>query len=487
MVIGFSEPQDFAGDDLLLLEALAGQGATALRRSQLYQAEQDARRRAEQAQLRLAFLAEASATLASSLDYEQTLQRVAALDVPRLADWCGVHLVDERGAVRSLALAHTEDDKVDYLSQLFSRYPVDPAAAAGPGAVIRNGRTEVYPEVTDGMLVALARDAEHLRLLRHIGVGSGVSIPLRARHRVCGALSLGNQQGRPLEPADVSLAEELAVRAGVAVDNALLFADRSHTARSLQASLLPPSLPTVPGLDLGAGYLAAVEGMEVGGDFYDVVHTGSGWLLVVGDVRGKGIDAAAVTGLARHTIRSAALSGAGPSGILSHLNRVLLQAEADRAITAAPSDDRPWDWAEPRFCTVAVVAVESGAGGVTATVCSGGHPFPLVGRAGGGVEPAGRAGALLGVLADPELHEETVSLGPGDVLVCFTDGIVERHEDGRFFEEAGVAAVPDLAGTVGAQVLATKIEEAARAFAAGEPHDDMAVVVLRVPSADGGD
>ena len=487
MVIGFSQPRDFTADDLLLLEALAGQGATALRRSQLYEAEQAARRRAEQAQLRLAYLAEASATLAASLDYEQTLHRVAALAVPRLADWCGVHLVDGRGAVRSLALAHVDSDKVEYLEQLFARFPVDPAAAAGPGAVIRTGRAEVYPEVTDEMLVTLARSADHLELLRQIGVGSGVSIPLRARDQVCGALSLGNEQGRPLEPDDVSLAEELAVRAGVAIDNALLFAERSHTARSLQASLLPPSLPTIPDLELGSGYLAAGEGTEVGGDFYDVVRTGSGWLLVVGDVRGKGIEAAAVTGLARHTIRSAAMSGAGPSEILAHLNRVLLQAEDDRAVTAAPPGEGRWDWSEPRFCTAALVAVEPEGDGFTATVCSAGHPFPLVGRAGGGVEPVGRAGTLLGVLSDPDLHESTVALGPGDVLVCFTDGIVERHQAGRFFEEAGIAAVLAQPGAAGAQVLATRIEGAARAFVSEEPHDDMAVLVLRVPPAGGGD
>ncbi len=256
-----------------------------------------------------------------------------------------------------------------------------------------------------------------------------------------------------------------------------------EVARSLQASLLPPSLPTLPGLERGARYAPAGEGVEVGGDFYDAFALDGGrWLLVVGDVRGKGVDAAAVTGLARHTIRSIALFEPRPSAILAHLNRVLLSAEADRSAALHSHQDPPWELTEPRFCTVAVVVVEPGPDGADVVVCSGGHPLPLLGRADGGVEAVGRPGTLLGASTDIELHDVAAHIGRGDALVCFTDGIVERHSGRDFFDERSVAAVLTSAAGSDAATLAARIEHEARESFADGPHDDMAVLVLRVPA-----
>ena len=453
MVVGFPERRSFSDADLRILSALAAQAATALRRAALYEdareaaeAEREARLAAERAQERLAFLAEASSTLASSfLDLETTLAQVVDLAVQRLADGCAIQLVDDRGTSRPVAVSHIDSTKVEHLRRM---------ADGGDPAV-------------DGME----------------GSTSAV-IALRSQSRAVGALTLVAEAGRQLEEADLQLAEQLAVRAATAIENARLFADRSRVARSLQASLLPPSLPAIPGLELGARYAPAGEGVEVGGDFYDAFAVdGDRWVLVVGDVRGKGIDAAAVTGLARHTIRSIAMHEARPSTILSHLNRVLLAAEADRLAALHSSEETPWELTEPRFCTVAVAVVEPKAGGASVVVCSGGHPLPLVARARGAVEAVGRSGSLLGASATIELHDVDVDLGPGDTLVCFTDGIVERHQGRQFFDETGVARVLRDAAGADAATVAARVEQEARNLFTDSPHDDMAVLVARVRPA----
>jgi serine phosphatase RsbU (regulator of sigma subunit) len=336
--------------------------------------------------------------------------------------------------------------------------------------------------MSDDVLRRLAIDEGHLQQLRAAAFECMAVLPLRSQSRAVGALTLVTGAGRRLDDADLQLAEQLAVRAAIAIDNARLFADRTRVARSLQASLLPPSLPAIPGLELGARYAPAGEGVEVGGDFYDAfAMEGGRWLLVVGDVRGKGVDAAAVTGLARHTIRSIAMYEARPSAILAHLNRVLLAAEADRVAAVRSCEDPPWELTEPRFCTVALAIVEPGPQGADIVVCSGGHPLPLVARTDGRVEAAGRAGSLLGASPVIELHDVDLRLGPGESLVCFTDGIIERHQGRTFFDEAGIAAVlADVADT-DAPTIAARIEQAARGLFSDSPQDDMAVLVVRVP------
>ncbi|MDQ4068562.1 MAG: SpoIIE family protein phosphatase [Actinomycetota bacterium] len=461
MVVGFPERQEFGEGELSVLAALAAQCATALRRAALYEqakeaaaAEREARLAAERARERLAFLAEASSALASSvLDLEAMLAQVVELAVPRLADGCAIALVGERGGSRIVALSHIDPDEVEPLQLLLK------GLADCDGAIHR----EIVDSVGRRLLTVL---------------------PLCSHRRVVGALTLVSDEGTAIEDADVQLAEQLAVRAGTAIENARLFADRSRVARSLQASLLPPGLPAIPGLELGARYAPAGEGVEVGGDFYDAFAVDGGrWILVVGDVRGKGVDAAAVTGVARHTIRSIALYEPRPSVILAHLNRVLLGAEADRVAAVQPFDEVPWELTEPRFCTVAIVVVEPIAGGARLQVCSAGHPLPLVVRVDGAVEAGGRAGTLLGASPEIELHDVELEIGRGDALVCFTDGIVERHRGRRFFEEAGITKVLAEAAGSDAATLAARIEHEARNLFDGKPDDDMAVLVARVPPA----
>jgi PAS domain S-box-containing protein len=504
LVVGFAQARDFSDDDVALLRALATQCAGALRRAQMFEtiraaadAEQAARRAAEEAHDDLAFMAEASSALSSSLDYERTVTSAVELAVPRLADWCAVFLPADDGRIRPLALAHADPDRVALVRRLLERFPPDPDAPSSIGAVIRTGRREVTREIDDGLLDQTIDDPERRALVREVGLGSIAILPLPAGGRVLGAIVLANHRGRQLSDRSVALGADLAMRAGVAIDNALLFADRVRIARQLQASLLPGALPTIPGLEVGARYAAAGGSDEVGGDFYDVFALdGDRWAVVVGDVRGKGVEAAAVTGLARHTIRSASLHMTSPRALLAHLNEVLLRTEADRRRSGpgpAAADDGGTDairaaWAldEPRFCTVGLAVVEPSPDGANVVVCSGGHPLPLVARADGRVETVGRAGTLLGVGRDVDLQDVAVDLGPGDSLVSFTDGIVERHQGRRFFEAEGVAAVLQASAGLPADAVAAAVEDAACRFVERAPSDDMAVVVVRVPTPAGG-
>ncbi len=224
MGLSFSTRRTFDADDQSFALALAGQCAQALERARLYEVEQQARLAAERAEQRSLLLAEASTVLGGSLDYETTLIRVAGLAVPRIADWCGVHIVEEDGSLSLLAVAHVDPAKVARARELQERYPPDVDASSGLGAVLRSGRSEVYYEISDAMLVATARDQEHLAILREIGFRSVMIVPLVTRGRTLGTITLVSaESGRRFGPDDLALAEALAHRAAQAVDNARLY------------------------------------------------------------------------------------------------------------------------------------------------------------------------------------------------------------------------------------------------------------------------
>lgn len=233
-------------------------------------------------------------------------------------------------------------------------------------------------------------------------------------------------------------------------------------AQTLQQTLIPPTPPRIPGLDVAAAYRPAGDGRHVGGDFYDVFQVATDdWVVVLGDVQGKGTDAAVVTALARHTVRAAAVDHPAPHEVLHTLDSALRGADTDR------------------FCTAVLVRLRREGAGWRATVASGGHPLPLLRRHGQASRPVGAYGHVLGIMPAPAFVDTALELGPGDALVLFTDGVTEgRRGSGLYGAErladavdAHRATAADTTGAVLADVLA---------FQAGDPRDDIAVVTVAV-------
>ncbi len=433
-------------------------------RARLFEGEQVARAQAEDARGRLAFLAEASRILSSSLSYEKTLAKVADLAVPRIADWCSVDMADETGGLHHVALGHTDEDHRALGEKMRERHPPSLEEPDGIGHVMRTGEALIFPSIPHEMIARVARDEEHRRMLEGLSIRSAMIVPLVARGRTMGAMTFAAGE-RSFDRSDLTLAQDLADRAAIAIDNARLYEERSAIARSLQRSLLPPALPEIPGIEVAARYEPAGEGFQVGGDFYDVYQRAKGeWAIVIGDVCGKGPEAAAVTGLARHTLRAAWIGDHTPSGSLRLLNEALLQDGTDR------------------FCTVAKGRLVPGAGGATLTVACGGHHRPYVLRADGTMEPVGEHGTLLGLFQDVSITDRTVRLGPGDAVIFYTDGVIDDRDSDPARAPRTLA---DLLGGVprgSAEAIADHVEERARKANPGGLHDDVAIVVVRVAS-----
>lgn len=258
------------------------------------------------------------------------------------------------------------------------------------------------------------------------------------------------------------MAEALAAWAGLHVENARLYTERSTIASTLQEGLLPAALPELPGVDLAVRYRPVGDENRVGGDFYDVYPVGERcFTAVIGDVSGKGADAAALTALARHTLYAGALRGGDGRENLALLNEALLR-RTDGA----------------RFCTAVVLDAELDGDGLAVRIADGGHPAPLVLRAGGGVEETAGGGMLIGAVERPALHTEEVRLGPGDLLVAYTDGAVElRGDDPAAGDRLLREQLAALAGAPAATVTA-ELEAAVVDASGGEPQDDVALLAV---------
>ena len=477
--ISFFDERAFTEGDIAFLVAAATQCATAYQRAAAFEAERSARRAAEAASNRLRFLSESTKVLAQSLDPDTLLQRLADLAAPTLSDWCAVHLVQGDVAV-PVAMASASADATAMVREMSERHPIPLDAPAGLGAVVRTGQPIVLRSVTLDAVRASTDQDELIELLSRLT--SIAIVPMSFQGVVLGTVTLSNTTDRELTDEDVRLARELATRAGQAVANAQLYQERARVASTLQASLLPPSPTLIPGVDVATRFVPVADGLDVGGDFYDVFRLGTvdrpapTWALVIGDVRGKGADAAAITGIARATVRAAALDETSPAAMLQRLNQVLL---------ATAEDDRfASETGEPRFCTACVVTITPRPGGADLVVASGGHPLPYVRRADRTVDAVGANGGLIGVFPSPDIKDVNVALGAGDSLVLYTDGITERHEGRVFFDESGLVQVlTEVDDDADAIAIATWLEDQARGFVDATPRDDLAVLVARIPEA----
>ena len=283
----------------------------------------------------------------------------------------------------------------------------------------------------------------------HLPVRSYLAVPvITSEGEVAGGLFFGHPEPGMFSSDDERMVEGIAAQSAIAIENARLYQERTRTAQTLQRALLPPHLPQVPGLELAAGYRAAGEGNQVGGDFYDVFPQGDGsWVMVVGDVCGKGPQAAAVTALARYTLRAHAVAGLRPSYMLTRLNDALLRQRA------------------PGFVTVALARVELTDQGAHVDLATAGHPHPVL-ATGGGAVTVGEVGTPLGIIEQPELPEIQLELGPGDLLAFYTDGVSEAAAPRKLLSEADLSALVAERAADGPRAVVEHLESTAVALAA---------------------
>ncbi|MGC5031525.1 SpoIIE family protein phosphatase [Micromonospora sp. DT229] len=403
--------------------------------------ENDRLRRADvRRQAWLTFLAEASELLAQSLDVELTMALVPQLVVPRLGQWCAVHTTDEWGRLRLAAATHADEAMLPQLHAILRQ--------TGPDSV-----------------QARLREASRNGTQTPLGVPmEGFAVPLIARGQRLGTLAVGRHQRHRHDPDEIAVLEDVARRAALAIENARIHAERRRIAQALQQSLLPPVLPVVDGIGFAAEYVPTGGDADVGGDFYDVVPLPDGcWLVVIGDVSGKGVQAATVTGLVRNVIRVLAGDGKPLPELLPRLNETLVERGAGR------------------YCTLALAVVAPGADGrLDVGLHLAGHDRPLLLRSGGG--PAtfvGSGGTALGLLDTISSPSSEITLGPGDCLVFYTDGVTERRRGRELF---GIGRLRDAATPLAgypADVVAARLRATAINFSVEEPRDDIAILVLR--------
>ena len=415
---------------------------------------------------RLELLAGVNEAIGLASTSQEIMAGVVRAVVPRLADWCSIHvLADSTAKVPDVETYHVDPDMVALAQDLAERYPYDPEAPAGVPAIIRSGEPQFYPVIDEQVLDAADADEDARRIVDQLALRSAVGVPLIKRGRVIGALQLVmTNSRRNYTEDDLALAEAVASRVASAIENRRLAEQQHVIATTLQQSLLPDRLPAIPGIDAAVRYWAVGEGTEVGGDFYDLFPTSEeSWGAVVGDVCGTGPTAAAVTSMARHSIRQSAWRGDDPGDIFGWLNRAMHEAGTDGFLTALYLD------------------VRRSERGFDVDVASAGHPLPVLVRADGQASFVGEPGTLVGVFEKVRINPVPVALEPGDTLVLYTDGVSDLAPP----HDLGEAEVLDLVaastrGAAGAHDVADNIHRAlAEVLPLERREDDIALLVLR--------
>lgn len=405
------------------------------------------------------FVADAAEELAHSLDFEASTRSIARLAVPLLADWCSVELLRGSGRLERGAVAHFDPDRERWAAEDERRFP---SAASAPGFAELD-RPGLVTDLSAWLVADAQGDERRMASLGLIEVRSAAIVPLRARGRPLGALTLVTaESGRVYSDSDLKLFERLADRCALALDNARLFRDQQNTAARLQRSLRPRRLPSIPRFDVAALYRPLGEGAQAGGDFYDLFPAAGGdWVAALGDVSGKGTDAAATSALMRHTLRAAA-SGRG------RLPRAL--ALADEILHAED---------EGRLCSAVLARLSSTLGRVRLTMANAGHPPPLVVKRDGTTVLPKTSGSILGVSTSRLTREITFELEPGEALVLYTDGVTEARLDGELFGERRLREALRSCAGAPAETIVNAVRQAL--VNPVELRDDVAVMVIATP------
>ena len=419
---------------------------------------------------RLEVLGSINDALAVSRDRRQLMANVVRAAVPRLGDWCSIYVfADEDTRVPEVETAHVDPEMVAYARKLQAQFPYDPDAPTGMPAVIRTGTPEIHRDIDAAVMADLSVTGEARDIVQRLALRSAIAVPITKRGRTLGGLQLiMTESRRRYSDDDLALAEAVAARIAASLDNLRLSELNRSIAITLQEGLLPEELPDIPGVELAVRYWAHGEGVEVGGDFYDLFELADDrWAVVIGDVCGKGPGAAAVTGLARHTIASSAWHGDDHEQVLRSLNRTM-RSRRSRA-----------------FCTALYGTVQRRPSGVELTFACGGHPLPLLARPGCPTLAVGSHGSLIGVLEDIEVTTTTVTLVPGDTVVLYTDGATDVSPPHGLTDAALAELVEGAAAeTASADALADHLHvELSRILGITERSDDIALLILRLPPA----
>ncbi len=440
---------------------------TVLEREQLMSAALHAAENERVSRERLEFLGLINDALSTATSRAEVMHNVTRAAVPHLGDWCAMFVLPEPDAeIPDIDVAHRDPEMLSYARSLAQRFPYDPASETGIPGVIRTGRSEFYPEIDDALLDQADATGEARDIVHALALRSSIAVPLEKRGRILGAIQFVNlESSRRYTIDDLTLAHAAAARIASSLEYIRLNEHQRKIATTLQASLLPAKLPEIAGLDLAVRYWATGEGTVVGGDFYDVFDVDADhWAVVIGDVCGTGPAAAALTGLARHTIRASAWHGASHGEVLSNVNTAVLRS------------------GQITFCTALYGTVAHAPGGFTFEMASGGHPLPIICRAGAGTETLGQPGTLLGAFPDSKSVTVTADLAPGDTMLLYTDGVTDvapPYDLGtgalsKMFESSCASArtAAEVADRLGSE-LSTILPLADR-------NDDIALLVVRI-------
>lgn len=391
-----------------------------------------------------------------------TVQRCARLLAGDIADWVVVD-IERAGRLRRQYAAGPRDRQAEDLARAVRN--VDPGTESLPHQVHAARRSVLLAHADEPGVLGAGPGG--MPLLMKLGATSLLCVPILDGGTSYGTLTLARLPGKgQFELADLSLAERLGEHLAIAVRVDRMFRHRSEVAETLQASLLPARLPSVPGLEFAPAYIGATQSQEISGDFYDVFRCRDGWAIAIGDVCGKGQDAAAMTAAARHSIRALATVHDSPVEVLAAANEVLLAGDYDE-----------------RFVTVKLAFLRQRGRGMTVELGSSGHPGPAVVRADGRVELLEGDGLPLGLFDDAHPNMIDLELDEGDLLFFYTDGVTEaRSADKGFFEDRLVDELASVAGRSAGETVRA-VQELVTTFSHGELRDDVTILAVKVGPA----